>query len=197
MQSHNRGRRFPAEALAREEVEALLAACPSGFYGRRLAAIIAVLWRCGLRCNEALSLRRIDLNLLHGTVRVLSPKGASLGKKPRIVGIDQVCQPFLENWLEVRGDDIFSPLFCTLAGRRVATSRIREALPKLAAASGQRGRRVSPHSLRHSFATDLVHEGRPLNFISQCLGHTSLRTTERYLHNLCPADVVNTMRERA
>lgn len=193
----NKGQRYKPEALARHEVEAMLDACAHDFIGRRNAGAIAVMWRTGARVNEVLSARRVDLNLVAGTLRVMWPKGEARGKLPRILGVDAIARSYLEAWLSVRGGCETGHLFTSTTGRRVQTSRLREAVPRLAAAIGQRGRRVSPHMFRHTFAFECAMENRPLPWISQCLGHSDLRTTERYLRHLAPADVIGGMKERA
>jgi integrase len=193
----NKGKRFPAEPLDRDVVERLLEACADDFLGRRTAAAIALMWRTGVRNGEAFSIQRHQLNLLAGTVRVVWPKGVARGKKPRTLGVDAIATGYLEAWLEARGPGELGPLFTSTAGKRVATSRMRESLPRLAESCGLRGMRVSPHMLRHTFAFECAMEGRPLPWISRCLGHASLRQTEQYLNHLAPADVIEGMRERA
>lgn len=196
----NKGVRFPSEALAPDEIAALLAACGSSRTGRRNRAALTLMHRGGMRCAEALGVRRQDFTVDDGVavVRVLRPKGAGRGKKPRVVALGRASTAVLEDWLAVRdelGVNGIHPLCCTLRGTVVATSYMRELLPRLARKVGIE-RRVHPHALRHSFAFECVMEGRPLPWISKCLGHTSLLTTQAYLDHLAPADVISGMQER-
>src|SRR5205085_12501548 len=93
-----KGQRYPAEVLSRREVEALLGACGDSRTGRRDRAILAVLWRAGLRISEALALERRDLDFERGTIRVRCGKGA----KSRTVGLDGLAASAIGTWLAVR-----------------------------------------------------------------------------------------------
>ncbi len=86
-------------------------------------------------------------------------------------------------------------MFCTLAGRRVDTSYVRHLLPRLAARAGL-DRRVHAHGLRHTYASELARECTPINVIRDALGHTSLAVTDRYLRDVAPMHVIDTIRAR-
>ena len=75
------------------------------------------------------------------------------------------------------------------------SSYVRKALPRLAVRAGLE-RRVHPHALRHSLATALAHEGKPLPAITAQLGHSSTAVTDRYLAKIAPADLVQQIRDR-
>lgn len=196
--SSNRGCRFPQEALTEDEVSVLVDACGLSARGTRNKAILVLLWRTGMRCDEALSLRGCDVELDKRVARVLRPKGAGRGKPPRVVGLDDLAHRYLVGWHAVRQGLLLEdtdPLFVTQAGRRLDGSYLRRLLPKLARQAGIR-RRVHPHALRHTFAFECVMEGRPLPWIQHALGHTSIVTTQRYLSHLAPADIIAGMIER-
>ena len=97
--SPNKGRRFPAEPLTKREVDALIASCSNrAKTGVRNRALIAVLYRSGIRIGEALALKPADVDLDNGTVRVLHGKG----DRSRTVGIDAGACALVERWLEAR-----------------------------------------------------------------------------------------------
>ncbi|MDQ2897970.1 MAG: tyrosine-type recombinase/integrase, partial [Actinomycetota bacterium] len=111
-------RRRPPEVLSEAEAIALLKACstraPTGVRNR---ALIAVLWRCGLRISEALALELRDVDLQAGTVRVRHGKG----DRSRTVGLDEQTSALLARWIDRRKKlepGARAPIFCTLAGGR-------------------------------------------------------------------------------
>ncbi len=193
--SSSTSRRRPPEVLSEAEAIALLKACstraPTGVRNR---ALIAVLWRCGLRISEALSLELRDVDLEGGTVRVRHGKG----DKSRTVGIDEQTAALLARWLDRRrqlSPGARAPIFCTLQGGRIDSSYVRRLLPRLARKAGI-DRRVHAHGLRHTHAAELAREGTPINIIRDDLGHTSLAVTDRYLRDVAPQAVIDTIRAR-
>jgi site-specific recombinase XerD len=195
--SSTKGRRFPIEVLSAREVLALMAACsaraPTGVRNR---ALIAVLWRAGLRISEALALAVKDLDREAGALTVLHGKG----DRRRVVGLDPTAMAVLERWLELRAKRVrrarAAPVFCTLEGKRLQAQYVRALLPRLAEKAGI-DKRVHAHGLRHAHASELVMEGTPLSIVQAQLGHASLAATERYVRHLAPADLVRALQERA
>ena len=188
-------RRFPPEVLSNEEVLALLGACPDSHTGVRNRALLALLYRCGLRLGEALKLRPKDLDLNEGVVRILHAKGGH----SRTSGIDPGAAAEVARWLALRGTWTLPPLapvFCTASGRGVTQAYVRRLLPGLAARAGVE-KRVHAHGLRHTHAAQLREEGLDIGIISKQLGHRSIATTARYLDHICPLAVVEAMRGRA
>lgn len=200
MKPANFGRRYPAEVLTRREVEALLAACSRrGSAGIRNCALIALLYRTGLRISEALALLPKDVDLAAGTVQVLHGKG----DRRRVVGLDPGAGAILELWLSRRRELRIGPtrpVFCVISapskGRALRAAYVREALKDLARKAGIEGKRVHPHGLRHTHAAELAREGVPLHIIRRQLGHADLRTTQRYIDHLEPLEVVRVMQAR-
>ncbi len=197
-QHHSKGLHYPREKLQLEDVERILKACDRRTReGRRNHAWITLMWRMGLRTGECGSLRLCDVDFENGVLTVLTPKGASLGKKPRILGLGDRPARALRYWLLKRGDHAdCKPLFCTPEGERYHRSTIRYHLTYLTIKAGLRGRRIHAHMFRHTFAYECAMEGKPLPWISLCLGHSSLAQTEEYLHHLAPAEIISGMRER-
>jgi site-specific recombinase XerD len=191
-----RPKKRPAEVLSESEAIALMRACstraPTGIRNR---ALIAVLWRCGLRISEALALELRDVDLEAGTIRVRHGKG----DKSRTVGLDEQTGALLARWLDRRrqlGPGSRAPVFCTLEGGSIDTSYVRRLLPRLAAKAGI-DRRVHAHGLRHTYAAELARERTPINVIRDALGHSTLAVTDRYLRDVAPIHVIETMKARS
>src|ERR1035441_5598202 len=187
-QPPNKGHKYPAEPLSADEVALLLRGCslraPTGIRNR---ALIAVMYRAGLRVSEALALRPADVNTTDGTLRVLHGKG----DKARTVGLDAGALDAVARWMDKRRESGFrnGPLFCTLAGGPLSAGYVRDMLKRQRAKAGIE-KRVHPHGLRHTHAAELVREGVPINVIRDQLGHSSLAVTDRYLRNVAPADLI-------
>jgi site-specific recombinase XerD len=162
--------------------------------GIRNRALIALLYRTGLRIREALGLCPKDLDLAGGSVRVLAGKGG----KARTVGLDPGAAAIVERWLDARGRIGLSGhhrLFCTLRGEAVEASYIRVMLKRLGKRAGI-DKRIHAHGLRHTHAAQLRAEGVDIAVISKQLGHASISTTARYLDHLAPKAVIETMKKR-
>ena len=188
-------RRFPPEILTDDEVCRLLDACSTQPAGIRNRALIAVLYRAGLRINEALSLWPKDVDIEAGSIRVLNGKGG----RARTVGIDPAAGAVVDRWLVVRtelGMNGTHPIFCTLGGGRMTDAYIRVLLPRLARKAGIE-KRVHAHGLRHTHAAQLRAEGVDIGIISKQLGHRSIATTARYLDHIAPQQVIEAIRRRA
>jgi len=185
------------EILTEREVLALIRVCsataPSGV---RNQALIAVLWRSGLRVGEALALELRDVDLTAGTLRVRHGKG----DRSRTVGLDEQAAALLTRWIDRRRQlrpGARAPVLCTLAGGRLDSSYVRRLLPRLAARAGIEGKRVHAHGLRHTHAAELAREGVPVNVIRDALGHSTLAVTDRYLRDVAPQHVIDTQRARS
>lgn len=191
----NRGQTFPPEVLSRDEVSRLIAACSGGPIGIRNRALIAVLYRSGLRITETLALLLKDIDLDGGAIRVLHGKG----NRSRTVGIDAAACAMVGQWIAVRaslGVPRNSTLFCMADGRRLESSYVRVMLPRLGRRAGIE-KRVHAHGLRHTHAAELRTECVDIGIISKQLGHRSIATTARYLDHVAPLAVVEAMRARA
>jgi site-specific recombinase XerD len=188
-------RRFPVEVLSGDEVLALLAAIkgPSLTVARN-RALVALIYRSGLRVSEALQLQPKDIDLTAGSIRVLFAKGG----RARTVGIDPGALAVLSAWMVVRpgmGPGARSPVFCGRGGRRVSSAYVRRLLPRLARRAGVL-KRVHAHGLRHTHAAELRSEGVDIGIISKQLGHVSIATTIRYLDHIAPSAVVEAVHGR-
>lgn len=192
----SRGRKYPPDPPTAAEVVALMQACPDTPHGHRLRALIALLWRTGLRINEALSLWENDLNPKTGAVVVRCGKGG----KRRIVGLDPWGWEQVLPWLEERKSFPPGPVFCVLSGptaggRHWHDSDVRIALKKLARDVGLR-KRIAPHQFRHALAVDLVREGTPVHLLQRQLGHADLSVTTTYLAGVSAEEVLEVAQHR-
>lgn len=178
-----RKRRLP-KTISRVEAEALLAApnlrAPTGLRNR---VMLELMYRAGLRVGEVCALRPRDVDAARGTVRIEDGKG---GDGTAYFDTASV-SPLLEEWkrerrrLGVGGD---APLFCTLQGGEVKTSYMRAMVKRMCKRAELDGRKVSPHVLRHSFATELLDEGFHIREVQEAVRHADLSTTMVYTHVL-------------
>ena len=189
------GTKLDADLLTVAEIELLMRQCsrraPTGVRNR---ALLAVLWRCGLRIGEALALAPKDFDPDSGTLVVQRGKGG----KRRVVGVDAGTVALVGRWLEVRrrrGIPGGGSLFCSLAGRPMDQSYTRHLLPRLARKAGI-DKRTHAHGLRHAFAVDMIRSGAPLYTVRDALGHASVGTTQIYLSRVGAHEAVEAMRNR-
>ena len=196
MKTSNKGKRFPAQPLSADEVRSLIRACSKrSATGVRNAALIAILYRTGLRIGEALAILPRDMDAKTGAIRVLNGKGGTV----RTVGMDPGAWALLQLWSDRRAAlniNRFVPLFCTLRGGHLKSSYVRALLPRLARKAGIE-RRVHAHALRHSFAAELAAERTPMNIVQSVLGHANLATTDAYIRHINPVVAIETMRSRS
>ena len=142
----NKGLRYPADPPTVEEIVAVMRAAGDGPHGRRLRALIVVLWRAGLRIHEALALTESDLDRRRGSLLVRRGKGG----RRREVGMDEWGWEHLQPWLDLRPTLPVGALFCVIngqtRGRPWSAAAVRADLRRAAAAAGVR-RRFAPHQL--------------------------------------------------
>ena len=174
-------RRLP-EALLPEQVDALLAAPDRKRpLGLRDAAMIETLYSTGLRVSELVTLKLEDVDLAAGYV-----KATGKGRKQRLVPLGEVAVLLIKDYLEhARPGSLRHAseraLFLSRLGRRLSRQRLWQTLVKYTRQAGIRSR-ISPHKLRHSFATHLVERGADLRAVQAMLGHSDIATTQIYTH---------------
>jgi site-specific recombinase XerD len=153
-----------------EEIIAVMRVAGDGVHGVRVRALVVILWRAGLRINEALSLAETDLEPRRGSILVRHGKGG----KRREVGMDEWAWEHVDPWRRSRPEMPVGPFFCVIGGptrgRAWSQTGARAELRRLAALAGVR-RRFAPHQLRHAHAVEMAHEGVPLVVIQRQLGH--------------------------
>jgi integrase/recombinase XerD len=184
---------FPPEVLTPQEVAMLMEACDgAGWTDLRNRALLAVLYRTGLRVSEALALRPKDLDLPSGAIRVLRGKGG----RSRTVGIDPGGAEVIGEWLRKRealGVPRVTPMFCSSAGAAITAGYVRRLMASLALRA-RVGKKVN--GLRHTHAAELRAEGTDIGIISRQLGHRSIATTARYLDHIAPVSVLEAIGRR-
>jgi integrase/recombinase XerC len=150
---------------------------------RRDRAILELFYASGLRIGELTGLAPDQVDLQQGLVRVLGK-----GRKERIVPVGRTALHALQGYLEVRGGleprsgaGEAAALFLNARGGRLGARGVSRLVLRHLVASGL-GKKITPHGLRHSFATHLLSAGADLRVIQELLGHARLSTTQRYTH---------------
>jgi len=184
----NKGQLCPADAPTVEEIIAVMRRAPDDRHGARLRALIVVLWRAGLRVQEAS--RLASATSMHGGVAARAPRQGWPSARDRHgrLGWEQ-----LSPWLGDRVELPVGPLFCIIdgatLGRSWSSAGVRVEFRWLAVQAGVR-RRLRRNQLRHAHAVELAREGVPLNVLQRQLGHANLGTTR-------PAGATADTRKRA
>jgi len=168
--------------LTEEEINRFLDR-PSGDrpLDRRDDAILELLYATGVRVSELVGINLEDLNLNHRFLRIRGK-----GRKERIVPFGSKAEEKLKQYLKSRwqinkGQVEAEPLFVNYRGRRLTARSVERIVDKALKQAAIR-RKISPHSLRHSFASHLLSRGADLRIIQELLGHASLATTQKYTH---------------
>ena len=170
------------DVLSVEEIDAMISAIPAGKEeSLRNHAIIETLYGSGLRVSELVEARISRLDLRE---RLLIVEGK--GNKERLVPISPIAADLISEWIEQRARMDVKPegadiIFLNRRGKPLTRVMIFYIIKQLAELAGVK-KRVSPHTLRHSFATHLLEGGANLRAIQEMLGHESISTTELYLH---------------
>jgi len=150
--------------------------------GIRDKAIVELFYSSGVRLSELVGLNMRDIDYEQGLMKVRGK-----GKKERIVPIGDkaiaAVRAYLEKKCEISRKNVINdyngPIFVNNKGARLSTRSVARILDKLVLASGL-GRKISPHTLRHTFATHMLEAGADLRSIQEFLGHESLSTTQKY-----------------
>ena len=176
------GRKLP-DTLSEDEINTLIAAIDlSHPQGERNRTLIETLYSCGLRVSELVSLRMSDLFFDEGFIRVVGK-----GNKERLTPIHYNAQKYISVYMHHIRSKISAQkgfedtLFLNRRGKGLTRQMIFTILKDLAVKINL-NKTISPHTLRHSFATHLLEGGADLRAIQQMLGHESITTTEVYVH---------------
>ena len=180
--SPRRNARFP-HTLSEAQVEALLNAPePDTLFGLRDRAMLETLYATGLRVSELIGLRTFEVALNDGLVRVLGK-----GSKERLVPLGQMAIDWLRDYLEqarpalLRGRHS-EHLFVTRDGSGMSRQMFWRIVKRYAFNAGIPTEKISPHTLRHAFATHLINHGADLRVVQVLLGHADISTTQIYTH---------------
>ncbi len=180
LESPRMGRKLP-EVLSFEEIVRMVDSIDlSTPEGHRNKAIIETMYGCGLRVSELVNMRLTDI---HRNEEFVSVTGK--GNKQRLVPLGSVALKEIDNYMERR---MMLPvitdmnvLFLNRRGKKLSRVMVFMIIKETAAAAGI-SKTISPHTLRHSFATHLVEGGADLRAVQEMLGHESITTTEIYTH---------------
>lgn len=182
LESPKIGRKLP-DTLSLEEIDLLVGAIDrSKPQGERNRAMLETLYGCGLRVSELIGLRLSDLYFDEGFIRVTGK-----GNKQRFVPVSPLTQKAIDLYrkevrphqkIEKGFEDV---LFLNRRGKGLTRAMVFTIIRQLAEKTGLK-KTISPHTLRHSFATHLLENGADLRAIQQMLGHESITTTEVYVH---------------
>ena len=182
-----RAARTLPRAMTLGDTETLLEASDEGTFPERERALFELLYATGLRVSEAAGLDLSDLDL---DARLVRAHGK--GDKERIVPFGEPAREALRDYLPLRSslraeagpegeEDDAEPLFVNARGGRLTTRSMARLLKRRLRAAGLPAQ-ISPHALRHTFATHLLEAGADLRSIQELLGHASLSTTQKYTH---------------
>lgn len=177
LRAPRREKRLPA-VMSEDELEGLIGPVVAGENPARLRdrAIVETLYSSGLRVSELVKLDWADLEWDLGVVVVRRAKG----NKDRVVPIGEPALAALRQWrTQMPPAQARSAVFTNLRGGRLSTRAVQLIIARRLAAAGLRTP-ITPHGLRHSFATHLLNHGADLRAIQEMLGHASLATTQRY-----------------
>ncbi|MFH1858075.1 MAG: tyrosine recombinase XerC [Candidatus Omnitrophota bacterium] len=172
-------KRLP-RTLGLEEVKQILEAPAEGFLGQRDRAILETLYSSGLRVSELTQLNLSHVDFIGGVVKVMGK-----GKKERLTPIGEealrAIRAYLETREKVKIQRNAQALFTNKNGTRLTSRSVRRLLDR-AIRKTSLAYHVSPHTLRHSFATHLLDRGADLRSVQELLGHQHLSTTQIYTH---------------
>jgi integrase/recombinase XerC len=170
--------------LEYEEVQKLLSTPPTNTWlGSRDRAILEVLYNTGMRVSEIVALNMDDVDFLGEVIHIRGK-----GKKERLAPIGSTALQAIQSYIEFRNrrmqsDSNFDPkvLFANKHGQRLSVRSVRRKMDKYLLIAGL-DPSISPHTLRHSFATHMLNNGADLRSVQELLGHQSLSTTQVYTH---------------
>lgn len=163
--------------MSEEEASRLMDTRISARFGLRNKAILELLYSSGLRRSETVGLNVGDINFSEGWAKVLGK-----GSKERLVPVTDLALEAISNYLATRAEvSPSSPLFLGSRGTRLSGEGLAQ-IVKQSAVKTNLARKITPHSIRHSFATHLLNNGCDLKTLQEMLGHKSLGATQVYTH---------------
>ena len=186
----SRPRRLP-KVLSASETASVLAQFNTRYpTPLRNLCLVRIMLEAGLRVGEVVALKPEHLDMTTCKLVVREGKGA----KDRVLWVPDDLRDLVGAWLERRPESVW--LFPTRDGGQVSTRYVRQMIKRVARKAGvSEVDRVSPHALRHTFATDLYAETTNIRLVQKALGHSDLSTTMIYTH-VFDADLEEAMRER-
>ena len=164
-----------------DEVDTLLNAPADDYLGSRDRAVLELLYSAGLRVSECVGLNIGQVDLKQGYAMVMGK-----GSKERLQPVGEYAVTYIKKYLQLRQQAGYSvspgePLFLNTRGARLGDRSVRAMVDKYMKQTAQL-KHISPHALRHSFATHLLDNGADIRAIQELLGHESIGTTQKYTH---------------
>jgi site-specific recombinase XerD len=151
--------------------------------------MVRLMLNLGLRCSEVLKLRYRDLEADTGRLLIHGK-----GKKQRSVWLNEADVKLLQGYMSTQDTaDPDAPVFTNLSGKPLSDRYVRLMVASVAAAAGITYKEVHPHTLRHTFATDMLRKTKNLRLVQKALGHESLTTTQIYTH-VCDDELEEAMK---
>ena len=182
VESPKLGRSLP-KTLSEEEVERLIQAPDvDDDIGLRDRAMLELIYACGLRVSELISLDILNINLRQGVIRVIGK-----GEKERLVPMGEEALHWIERYINksrpnfIKADNKITEVFLSKRGKAMTRQTFWYRLKEYAQLASI-NKELSPHTLRHAFATHLLNNGADLRTVQMLLGHASLSTTQIYTH---------------
>ena len=179
-----RGTRYLPKNMSESQVDLLLAAPDTSLpIGERDRAMLETLYASGLRVSELVGLRLVQVNLAQGAVKVIGK-----GSKERLVPLGEIAVDWLQRYINgARQQWLLPPrssdyVFVTARGGPMTRQSFWHLIKKHAVTSGMAPESLSPHTLRHAFATHLLNHGADLRVVQMLLGHSDITTTQIYTH---------------
>ena len=154
--------------------------------GLRNKAMMSLMLNCGLRISEVVNLRPGNINLTKGKLRVECGKGS----KDRDLAIPEYLTDLFDSWRKKRPESSF--FFSTLKGKKLSIRYLQQMVKRYAAKAGL-SKRISPHTLRHTYATQYYKQTKDIETLRRILGHSDISTTTIYI-TLANIDVENGMK---
>lgn len=179
------GKKLPNFFKIEEIIELMKAPDESTWLGVRDKALLELMYGCGLRVSEVADLTRAQLEVKQGWIQVMGK-----GRKERLVPLTDISREALDRYFEMR-PEVSDPelFFVNVRGTRLTARSIARILARQLIRAAElspewidQNRTISPHALRHSYATHLLSAGADLRSIQELLGHSRLATTQRYTH---------------
>lgn len=166
----------PAET--EKMIDSLQERCDRSLNDLRDCLIVDMLYSTGMRCSELIGLTDGNVDTRRGELKVLGKRN-----KERIIPFGKELNTLITKYREIRGASApGAPFFTRPDGRPLYRKMVYNVVHQAMLDEGVHAERMSPHVLRHSFATDMLNEGAGLNSVQQLLGHASLTTTQIYTH---------------
>lgn len=169
--------------VSEKQVESLLTAPPrETLLGQRDRAMLETLYATGLRVSELVGLKLHEVNFDMGVVRIFGK-----GSKERLVPLGEAAIDEVRNYLNVARNELLNgrqsdDLFITARGAAMTRQAFWQLIKRYAVTAGIDAKRLSPHVLRHAFATHLLNHGADLRVVQMLLGHSDISTTQIYTH---------------